>query len=105
MLSGANAETFMLSTQESFRQGTKGATHGGRIYALPWGFELEDISMPVSIWQGLLDVNVPLSNGRLYASKLPNATAHFIEGEGHISLLFNHGEKVLSDLLKSDFPS
>ncbi|MEM7112536.1 MAG: alpha/beta hydrolase [Chloroflexota bacterium] len=96
------AGTRMLhSAQESFRQGRKGATQGGRIYAQPWGFELSHITMPVSIWQGTLDVNVPQSNGRIFANNIPNATAHFIEGEGHISLIANHGEAILADLLSS----
>ena len=55
--------------------------------------------MPVSIWQGSLDVNVPQSNGRIFANNIPQATAHFIEGEGHISLVYNHGEAILADLL------
>jgi len=92
----------MQTTLESFRQGTNGPTQEAGLYASPWGFELEEIATPVSIWQGLLDVNVPLSNGRLYAQKIPNATAHFIDGEGHLSLLFNHGEAVLADLLQID---
>lgn len=99
VLKDEGQKNFLLSIQESYRQGVDGATHDGRIYARPWGFQLSEITMPVSIWQGTLDVNVPLSNGRIYADNVPLATAHFIEGEGHISLMANHGEAILTDLL------
>ncbi len=91
----------LRSTQEGFRQGTQGVTKDGQIYAKPWGFELDEIRMPVSVWQGGMDVNVPPSNGRLQARKMPNATLHFLENEGHISIIANHGEAILRDLLAS----
>ncbi|MDF1813716.1 MAG: alpha/beta hydrolase [Verrucomicrobiales bacterium] len=83
----------------SFAQGTAGATREGRIYASPWGFELSEISVPVTIWQGTLDVNVPQSNGKLFADEIPKAKFHLIEGEGHFSLAVNHGERILRDLV------
>lgn len=99
VLTGEAAERLLRGAKESFRQGRQGATRGGVIYALPWGFELSEIKMPVSIWQGNLDVNVPQSNGRIFANNIPQAKPHFIEGEGHISLVYNHGEAILADLL------
>ncbi|MEM7535415.1 MAG: alpha/beta hydrolase [Chloroflexota bacterium] len=99
VLKSEEQQNFLRTVQESYRQGVDGATHEGRIYARPWGYELSDIKMPVSIWQGTLDVNVPVSNGHIYADNIPNATAHFIEGEGHLSLMANHGEAILADLL------
>ena len=62
------------------------------------GFELNQITMPVTIWQGSLDVNVPLSNGKILAGSIPNSTGNFIEGEGHISLLVNYGEAIFTEL-------
>lgn len=99
LFSGEVAEHLLAMAQESFYQGIQGAKVEGRIYAEPWGFELEEISTPVSIWQGTMDVSVPLSNGRIFATEIPSATAHFIEGEGHLSLIINHGEAILNDLL------
>ncbi|MEM9459347.1 MAG: alpha/beta hydrolase [Myxococcota bacterium] len=89
---------FAAVLEESYRQGTAGPTHEGRIYASPWGFELEHIPMPVTIWQGELDQNVPPSSGRIFAREIPNAKAHFVPGEGHVSLLVNHGEAILASI-------
>lgn len=91
-------QRFGAVLEESFRQGTAGPTHEGRIYASPWGFELEHIPMPVTIWQGELDQNVPPSNSRIFAREIPNAKAHFVPEEGHISLLVNHGEAILASI-------
>ncbi len=87
------------SMRESFRQGVDAATYEGRLYALPWGFELADIAMPVTIWQGALDTNVPLSNGHVFAHTIPQATSHFLPDQGHLSLLINHGAAILTNLV------
>lgn len=57
---------FARETQEAFRQGSKGAALDAILYALDWGFKLEDISsdLKVHLWHGKLDVNVPISMGR-----------------------------------------
>ena len=98
-MAGDSIDDLARSMQECFQQGTAGATQDGRIYALPWGFQLNQIEMPITVWQGSLDVNVPLSNGQILAESIPNATGNFIEGEGHISLLVNHGEAILTELV------
>lgn len=89
----------MRAAQESFRQGTEGATHGGILYAQDWGFDLKDIEMPVSIWQGTLDVNVPPSNGQILVEEIPNAVPHIIPGEGHFSLIAKYREDILAELI------
>ena len=100
IISGAAADRMLAMTKESFSRGVGGNKIEGRIYATPWGFELNEIKIPVSIWQGLLDVNVPLSNGRILADEIPNANANFVEGEGHLSLIVNKADEVVADLLQ-----
>jgi pimeloyl-ACP methyl ester carboxylesterase len=53
----------------------------------PWGFELSDVNVPVSLWQGRQDLMVPFSHGEYIATHLPNVTAHLLEEEGHLTLL------------------
>lgn len=83
----------------AFAQGTRGATWEGRIYANPWGFDLEEIAVPVSIWQGTLDVNVPISNSQIYHEAIPGSRLEMVEGEGHFSMAINQGERILLDLV------
>ncbi len=42
-------DEFAESAQECFQQETAGATQDGRIYAPPWGLELNQIDIPVTI--------------------------------------------------------
>lgn len=51
--------------------------------------------LEASIWADA----VARVNGRIFAEHIPQATAHFIEGEDHVSLVINHGEAILADLL------
>lgn len=92
---------FAKGTAEAFSQGTRGATHEGILYSKPWGFDLESITIPVSIWQGDLDVNVPQSNSRLIAERVPNASITIIEGGGHLSIPINQGERILRNIVTS----
>ncbi len=62
-------------------------------FVLPWGFELSDISNPVTIWQGATDLMVPFDHGKWLAKKLPHANVNLLEGHGHLSI----GEPALSE--------
>jgi len=62
-----------------------------------WEFRVEDIEVPVHIWHGGLDRNVPISHGRLMAKMIPNATLHECPGEGHW-LVVDHMGKILGVL-------
>lgn len=64
------------------------------IFARDWGFRLEDITVPVHIWHGDNDRNVPISLGRLQAEQIPGARMHEIRGAGHM-LVVDHLEEIL----------
>ncbi len=90
---------FKRDTIEAFRSGSRGAAWETLMYARPWGFRLEEITMPVHLWQGELDENVPPSMGRYQAQAIPNCRANFYPDEGHISLAVNHIEEILATLV------
>ena len=60
-----------------------------------WGFELQDIEMPIHIWRGDRDRNVPVAHAQTQESVIPSATLHLCSGEGHW-LLVDHMAEVLS---------
>lgn len=64
----------------------------------PWGFRVEDVRMHVNLWQGEADNNVPVEWGRWFAATLPDCTAHFLPGEGHL-LIFDHWGEILDEAL------
>ncbi|UFS60801.1 alpha/beta hydrolase [Subtercola endophyticus] len=60
-----------------------GAVDEYAAFVAPWGFELEQISVPVDIYQGGVDNLVPPSWARTMLSRLPSATLHEYPDEGH----------------------
>jgi len=63
-----------------------------------WGFSLDDITVPTTLWQGADDLMVPFSHGQWLANHLPGAVAHLEDGEGHLSI-GAHPDRMLEELL------
>ena len=59
----------------------------------------KEFGFTAGMLKGSLDVNVPLSNGQILTESIPNVSSNFIDGEGHFSILINHGEKMLTELI------
>lgn len=85
---------------EAFKDGVSGPAQEMRLVLKPWGFNLEKITYPITIWQGKLDVQVPVSHADVYNTKLPHAKLKLFEHEAHISTLYNH----MGDILESASP-
>jgi pimeloyl-ACP methyl ester carboxylesterase len=85
--------------QGAFQSGTQGAAWDWRLEGLPWGFGVPDIHMPVIVWHGEEDTLVPVAHGRYMANALTDCQAHFIPGEGHISLATRYYEEILKGVL------
>ena len=64
-----------------------------------WGFPLDAIERPVTIWQGGQDRMVPFDHGRWLADHVPGAQARLLPDEGHLSLTVGSYGAVLDDLL------
>ena len=81
----------LASGKESWRQGTTAVQRDGKLLCLPWGFHLEDIrrDLPIHLWYGKLDQNVPPIHGEQIAAHLGPATQLRIEDETHLSITVN----------------
>jgi pimeloyl-ACP methyl ester carboxylesterase len=93
-----SGKEIILSTLEAFRNGVTGAAFEMNLLINPWGFALEDIKYPVSLWYGAKDAQVPISNGKLFSSLIQHSTFHLFEQDGHHSLIKNHFEEILNTL-------
>ncbi|GBG39131.1 alpha/beta fold hydrolase [Mycobacterium montefiorense] len=78
----------------------RAAAQDFRLFARDWGFRLEDINVPVQVWQGDVDVNVPVAHALRQAAAIPGATLHVVPGEGHL-MFVDHFEEILRELLDS----
>jgi pimeloyl-ACP methyl ester carboxylesterase len=61
-----------------------------------WGFDLETVTVPVTVRQGTEDKAVPLAHGEWLAEHLPNAKLQTFP-EGHISIW--DFDAILDDLI------
>jgi pimeloyl-ACP methyl ester carboxylesterase len=64
-----------------------------------WGFSLDGIERPVTIWQGGQDRMVPFDHGRWLADHVVGADAQLLPEEGHLSLTVGSYGSVLDELL------
>lgn len=98
VLSPEMLQMLLGSFREGLKSSVKGPQSDARIYGEPWPFKLSEITVPVRVWHGTADQQVPVSIGRHYAAQIPNATGVFPEGEGHISIVVNYLEAVIADI-------
>ena len=82
---------------ESLRLGNRGAIQDLLLFVRPWGFRLEEISVPVLLWHGTEDAHTPIVMGRFVAELIPGCQATFLEGAGHM-WLFENFETVFAAL-------
>ena len=73
------------------------------LLCLPWGFNLARIDIPVELWHGELDRNVPIAHGYRLAAALANCFEHFVAGAGHY-LIFDYWEAILTGLVVAHQP-
>ncbi|GAA0630898.1 hypothetical protein GCM10009016_21280 [Halomonas beimenensis] len=83
---------------ESYRQGARGHARDLRAVAKPWGFNLGEIRIPVTLWQGELDRNITTAMAMHMKEKIPDAKLNLIKDQGHL-LLFEYWEDILSELI------
>jgi pimeloyl-ACP methyl ester carboxylesterase len=100
-LTGEFAEDMAASFQEAVRMGAEGWLDDDLAFTNPWGFGLEEISVPVMVWQGSADLMVPFSHGQWLASHLPAASAHLQQREGHLSVGLGALDRMLDELVAS----
>lgn len=93
----------LKSMRQAFGQGHSGIGEDGRVLSSrDQGFRLEDIrhDLPIQLWYGKYDVNVPPVHGEQYAARLGPKVHLRIEDETHGSMQYRYQEEFLETLLK-----
>ena len=103
-LTGEFGEDMAASFREAVRVSVDGWLDDDLAFASPWGFSLDEISVPTMIWQGSADLMVPFSHGQWLASRLPAARAHLEQGEGHLSVGLGALDRMLDELTGAASP-
>lgn len=97
-LAGEFGEDLVLGFRESTNTGVDGWVDDDLAFIRAWGFEPATMAVPVSLWQGDVDLMVPLAHGEWLADRMPGSTAHLLPGEGHLSI-WSAVESMLNELL------
>ena len=92
-------EPLCETTLEAMRRGAKGAAYDLQLYAREWDFSLDEIQMPLIMFHGEQDINVPLSPIKRVVANLPTAQLTTYPEEGHFSLIINQFETITKSLV------
>lgn len=88
---------FVESIREAVRQGGEAMAPQFVAQVAPWGFRLEDITIPVHVWAGSNDGITPPDRMRLVADRIPRVTFTVWDDVGHAGLAKHFGD-VLREL-------
>ena len=89
-----------VSWREGLARSVQGALADALIYARPWGFDLANIRVPVSLWYGGQDSLIPRAALVSYEA-IPGIRLNILEDEGHFSLALHHAPAILAALTRS----
>jgi pimeloyl-ACP methyl ester carboxylesterase len=96
-LTGEFAETVAELVRRAVSTGTDGWFDDDLAFVKPWGFDVRDIDVPVTVWQGEQDLMVPFAHGQWLAANIPTARPHLLPDEGHLSLAAQL-DRIVADL-------
>jgi len=99
VLTGEFSEDVAGNFREALRTGVDGWLDDDLAFVRPWGFGLDEISVPTMVWQGSADLMVPFSHGQWLASQIPGVSAHLEGGEGHYSVGLGALDRMLDELM------
>ncbi|MEO8424242.1 MAG: alpha/beta fold hydrolase [Actinomycetota bacterium] len=98
-LTGEFAEHATAMLHQAISTGIWGWFDDDIAFVHPWGFELADIRVPVTVWQGAQDRMVPFAHGEWLAAHVAGAKARLLDDEGHLSLIVGSFPMILDDLM------
>lgn len=99
-LTGELADYVSECFRAGLRAGIDGWLDDDLAFAKPWGFALDELRVPVAIWQGAADLMVPFAHGQWLAANVSGATERLLDEVGHVSLVRNL-RTILGELLDS----
>lgn len=80
------AQNVFESCTRALHQGVEGYVDNIRAIRLPWSFKLQDIKLPVNIWQGQDDKITPHEIGEYLARETPESSYYSVDSCGHFFL-------------------
>ena len=94
LLAEPEAQQALLASLAEGLRTPGGLAQDAGLATRPWGFALQEISLPVHIWHGAEDGNSPVAAARYLAQTIPNSLLRIWPDEGHFSMLRHLPEMV-----------
>ena len=91
------AENFRYSLEKGY----SGWIDDDIAFTKDWGFNLDQVKIPVAIFQGDEDLMVPGAHGRWLHKHIPHSTLRLLEGEGHLSFFSSSQGEIFEFLAKN----
>jgi pimeloyl-ACP methyl ester carboxylesterase len=85
-LTGEFAAHVLDTVRDALAPGVEGWLDDDYAFLAPWGFDPEQIGVPVLIWQGEEDLMVPPGHGAWLRAHIPTAEGAVMPREGHLTL-------------------
>jgi pimeloyl-ACP methyl ester carboxylesterase len=87
---------------EALRVGYWGWFDDDMAFTRPWGFELDQIRLPIFVWQGGHDRMVPFAHGEWLAAHIPESRSRLFPEHGHLTLALDSIPRIVDELLSVD---
>lgn len=79
--------SFLLEAgREGLAPGVAGWRDDDLAFVRPWGFAVQDVRVPVTLWQGRQDLFVPYAHGKWLAEHISHSIQNLTEDDGHLTL-------------------
>lgn len=92
-------EACFESARQAWRGSVLGVIADAELYALPWGFPLEEVSARVALWHGTDDRMFSFHLAEGLVPRFQNGRLRLVDGAGHFSLPIRHIHEILADLI------
>jgi pimeloyl-ACP methyl ester carboxylesterase len=91
-------DVMAASLAQAYQPGIRGVAHDATVFGRNWGFQPDDLTIPVHLWHGERDNEISIRTARALAVRIPNCAATFPPDEGHISTIVNYGSQIVRTL-------
>lgn len=92
-------DAYLHMLNEAMHQGVRGPDWDMRLYVHEWDFDPNEIQVPLTLFHGRQDMNVPLAVVQRAIRMLPSAQLVTYENEGHLSTFSNHLDEIARALV------
>jgi pimeloyl-ACP methyl ester carboxylesterase len=87
---------FLDDLRHPSRSAARAAARDFWLFARAWDVDLSRMAVPLHVWHGDRDRNVPVAHARVIAARCPGAQVHIVEGGGHMPL--SHLDQILDSV-------